>query len=251
MIPLRDNIPSRAKPYVVRVLIALNLFGFILQQIVDSHLLEFALRPAFLIGWWEGATLQVPIEVFAPHGAVNQLVEQVTPTFLSGVVPLITSQFLHADLFHLGANLLFLWIFADNVEGTLGHKRFLGFYLLCGVFAGLAHTFSTPTSTIPTVGASGAIAGVLGAYFVRFPHSRILTLIPIFFVPFLVEIPAVVFLGIWFALQIVTGLFGDPGQLAVWAHVGGVVAGFVLIRFIPQVRHRGPKPRYVQFERFP
>ncbi len=251
MIPLRDNIPSRAKPYVVRALIALNLFGFLLQQITDGHLFAFALRPAFLIGWWEGATLQVPVEVFGPHGVVNQLVEQITPTFLSGVVPLITSQFLHADLFHLGANLLFLWIFADNVEGTLGHKRFLGFYLLCGVLAGLVHTISDPTSTIPTVGASGAIAGVLGAYFVRFPHSRILTLIPIFIFPLLVEIPAVVFLGLWFALQISTGLFGDTGLLAVWAHIGGFVAGFVLIRFMPRVRRRGPRPRYVRFERMP
>ncbi|MGE0447447.1 MAG: rhomboid family intramembrane serine protease, partial [Vicinamibacterales bacterium] len=125
-----------------------------------------------------------------------------------------------------------LWIFGDNVEDRMGHGRFLAFYLLCGAAAALAQTYTNPTSLIPMVGASGAIAGVMGAYFVLYPHSRIVTLVPIFFFIQIVEIPAIFFLGIWFLMQFVNGLgsiavTADGGGVAFWAHVGGFVAGFI------------------------
>jgi membrane associated rhomboid family serine protease len=149
----------------------------------------------------------------------------------------ITSMFLHGGVLHFGGNMLYLWIFGDNVEDRMGHGRFVVFYLLSGLIAAMAHVWSDPTSVVPTIGASGAVAGVMGAYFVLYPHSRILTLIPIFFFIQIVEIPAVVFLGLWFLLQLVSGVgsallpagSGMTGGIAFWAHVAGFAAGAVLI----------------------
>ncbi len=225
MIPLRDDIPSRGRPHMVRLLILANLVGFALQQIFGREFTEaFALTPTSVVGWWQG------------DGKLSEAV--------ASVLPLLSSQFLHAGWLHLGSNLLFLWIFADNVEGEIGSGRFLGFYLVCGVLAGLCHVYFESTSSVPTIGASGAIAGVLGAYFVRFPHARVLTLVPIFILPLLIEIPAVIFLGLWFVLQILYVVTDTGGQMAVWAHAGGFVAGMVLVGVLPRVRQRGPKPRY-------
>ena len=148
-------------------------------------------------------------------------------------VAVLTSMFLHGGLLHFGANMLYLWIFGDNVEDRMGHGRFLAFYVLCGVAAALAQTAMNPDSIIPMIGASGAIAGVMGAYLVLYPHSRIVTLVPIFFFIQLIEVPAIFFLGLWFVLQFVSGVGsiasatgGEPaGGVAFWAHVAGFVAG--------------------------
>ena len=148
-------------------------------------------------------------------------------------VAVLTSMFLHGGLLHFGANMLYLWIFGDNVEDRMGHGRFLAFYILCGAAAALAQTAMNPDSIIPMIGASGAIAGVMGAYLVLYPHSRIVTLVPIFFFIQLIEVPAIFFLGLWFVLQFLSGVGsiasatgGEPaGGVAFWAHVAGFVAG--------------------------
>jgi membrane associated rhomboid family serine protease len=148
-------------------------------------------------------------------------------------VAVLTSMFLHGGLLHFGANMLYLWIFGDNVEDRMGHGRFLAFYILCGVAAALAQTAMNPDSIVPMIGASGAIAGVMGAYLVLYPRSRIVTLVPIFFFIQLIEVPAIFFLGLWFVLQFVSGVGsiasatgGEPaGGVAFWAHVAGFVAG--------------------------
>ncbi len=161
-----------------------------------------------------------------------------------GVVPadlawssVFTSMFLHGGWMHFLGNMLFLWIFGDNIEDRLGHGRFLVFYLLCGAVAAVAHVMSEPGSPIPTIGASGAVAGVMGAYFVLYPQSRILTLLPLFIFWQIIEVPAVVFLGLWFLLQLFSGVGtvlmatqGAPaGGIAFWAHVAGFGAGVVLV----------------------
>jgi membrane associated rhomboid family serine protease len=148
-------------------------------------------------------------------------------------VSLFTSMFIHGGVMHVGGNMLYLWIFGDNVEDRMGHGRFLVFYLLCGVAAALAQTITVPDSVVPMVGASGAIAGVMGAYFVLYPKSRIVTLIPLFFFFQVIEVPAIFFLGIWFLMQFLNGLGsiatttgrGSMGGIAFWAHVAGFVAG--------------------------
>lgn len=245
MIPLRDDVPCPLVPRVVRALLALNVLGYLVQLAAGPGFTErFALRPAVLVGWWHGEPVRIIQEVVGAGGRQVELAREWVPGFVESALPLLTSQFLHGDALHLASNLLFLWIFADNVEGELGHRWFLAFYLGCGVLAGLAHALFEPSSAVPTIGASGAIAGVLGAYFVRFPHARVLTLVPVLFIPVLLEVPAVVFLGLWFALQVLFGIAGSAGQLAVWAHVGGFVAGLALVGVLPRVMHRGPRPRY-------
>ena len=202
MIPLRDIIPSRTTPVVTISIIVLNVLVFVyelsLGRAVDAFTLYFGLVPA-AFSW----------------------------------VTVFTSMFLHGGLLHVAGNMLYLWIFGDNVEDRMGHGRFLVFYLLCGVAAALAQTITAPDSIVPMVGASGAIAGVMGAYFVLYPKSRIVTLIPLFFFFQVIEVPAILFLGIWFLMQflsgvgsIVTAVGSQPaGGVAVWAHVAGFVAG--------------------------
>src|SRR5215470_7526228 len=206
MIPLRDIIPSRTTPVVTIGLIALNVLVFMyelsLGRALDAFMLRYGLVPA-AFSW---------MNVF-------------------------TSMFLHGGFMHVAGNMLYLWIFGDNVEDRMGHGRFLVFYLLCGVAAALAQTITTPDSTVPMVGASGAIAGVMGAYFVLYPRSRIVTLIPLFFFFQVIEVPAIAFLGIWFLMQFISGVGsivstvgrggggGAIGGIAFWAHVAGFVAG--------------------------
>jgi len=202
MIPLRDIVPSRTTPVVTISIIALNVLVFVyelsLGRAVDAFTLYYGLVPA-AFSW--------------------------TNVF--------TSMFLHGSFLHVAGNMLYLWIFGDNVEDRMGHGRFLVFYLLCGVAAALAQTVTAPESAIPMVGASGAIAGVMGAYFVLYPRSRIVALIPIFFFFQVVEVPAIFFLGIWFLMQFVSGVgsivsvgqTAATGGIAFWAHVAGFVAG--------------------------
>jgi membrane associated rhomboid family serine protease len=220
MIPLRDNIPSRGIPFVNYVLIGTNILGFLFEVALGQNLFQF-------------------IHVF---GMVPERVITIVtgyPHLLHwAVLPFFTSIFLHGGWLHLLGNMLFLYIFGDNVESALGHARYLIFYLACGVAASLSHLALNPASTIPTVGASGAIAGVLGAYFLLFPAARVVTLVPIFFFIQVVEIPAFIFLGFWFLLQFLSGsaaLFSTQSSQGVawWAHIGGFVvgAGYTILRY--------------------
>jgi len=200
MIPLRDSVRASRVPVVTHGLLAANVLVF-------AH--EVRLGPAlepFLATW----------------GLVPRRLEPVT---------LLTSQFLHAGWLHLAGNLLYLHIFGDNVEDRLGRVRFAVFYLTCGVVAGLAQSLAHPGSGLPMVGASGAIAGVSGAYLWFFPRARVVTLVPVFLFVQVVELPAVVFLVVWFVWQVASGVStvgGGGGGVAFWAHVGGFVAGLGL-----------------------
>jgi membrane associated rhomboid family serine protease len=178
------------------------------------------------------------------YGAVPASIVRIGPWLISGrlmlateaVGSLVTSMFVHGGLLHLAGNMLYLWVFGDNVEDRLGPGRYLFFYLLTGVIGTATHVMTAPGSQIPLIGASGAIAGVLGAYFVTFPGSRVLTLIPIFLLLTTVEIPAVAFLAFWFILQLFNGVGSlSPGaaeSTAWWAHVGGFAAGALLMRVL-------------------
>jgi membrane associated rhomboid family serine protease len=200
MIPLRDVIPSRTVPVITVALIVVNALVFLLELSLGERALE-----RFVFTWG-----LVPAAFAWPA--------------------VLTSMFLHGGWAHFLGNMLYLWIFGDNVEDRFGHGRYAAFYVLCGAAAALLQTGLNPDSRVPMIGASGAIAGVLGAYFVMFPRSRVLTLVPIVFFVQLVELPAVLLLGFWFVLQLFSGL-GSIGQdanvggVAFWAHAGGFVAG--------------------------
>lgn len=179
-----------------------------------------------------GPSLRVAIQTFGLVPA-----EFVRGSGIERWLPIFTSMFLHGGLFHLFSNMLALWIFGDNVEDAMGHGRYLLFYLLVGTIAALTHVFLGPQSVIPTVGASGAIAGVLAAYFVMYPQATVNTLVFFFYFITVIRIPAIVFLGIWFVSQLFNGAFAlatantmqSTGGVAWWAHVGGFVAGLVLV----------------------
>lgn len=226
MIPLRDANPSRSVPVVTLALIALNCVVFFYELALPPAGLE---KLVFTFG-------MVPAKVtaFPTNPSIG---------FLDATVPFLTSMFLHAGWLHLIGNMWFLWIFGDNVEDYVGHLRFLLFYLLCGLAASVAHLAFNLNSTIPTVGASGAIAGVLGAYLLLFPGARILTLVPVVFV-WLTELPAYVILLYWFVLQVLQGTAtslaqtGPGGGVAWWAHVGGFVAGLALVKIVASRRRR-------------
>ena len=214
MIPLRDTIPSRRVPWIMRGLFVLNIAAFLLELRQGAVLEAFVHRFGVVPTQWR---------VAAPSDVLDW------PGLL---LTLFTSQFLHAGALHLGANMLYLWIFADNVEDRLGHIRFLILYLGSGVAAAVTQLLITPTSSLPMVGASGAIAGVLGAYLLLFPAARIVTLVPLGVFWDTVEIPAFVFLGLWFLLQWLNGLttigqVADLGGVAFWAHIGGFVGGMI------------------------
>lgn len=229
MIPLRDDNPRRTFPIVTYVLVALNVAAFLwelsLGQRLDRTLIEVAFIPAryWLPGNWG-------FDLFT----------------------IVLSMFLHGGLMHIGSNLLYLWIFGDNIEDRLGHFRYLLFYLLCGFLATMAHAVFSPGSRLPAIGASGAIAGVLGAYLILYPHARVMTLIPIFFFITVRELPAVLLLGVWFVLQLFSGVGSlgvrdaqDLGGVAYFAHIGGFVAGLVLIAVLGGLRaprRREPPP---------
>src|SRR5262245_64966191 len=201
MIPLRDVIPSRTVPYITVTIIILNALAWLLELSMDEHTLT---RFLFVYG-------VVPAAFSAPT--------------------LITSMFLHGGWAHIIGNMWYLWIFGDNVEDRLGHGRFVVFYLLCGIAAAMGQILIDPTSELPTIGASGAIAGVMGAYFVLYPHSRVLTLIPWIFIQ-IIEVPAIILLGFWFLMQFisagaiaVTANTHGGGGVAFAAHVAGFIVG--------------------------
>lgn len=223
MIPLRDSNRSQTFPLVNYTIIAANLMAF-LWQVSLGNRLEKAF---FLYGL-------VPIRYSDPAVASHF-------TTLEQILPFLTSMFLHGGILHLAGNMWSLYLFGDNVEDRLGHLRYLVFYVLCGLAAGLTHLFTNWSSHVPTIGASGAISGVMGAYLILFPGARILTLLPIFFFLQLIEVPAFVFLGLWFLMQILSAgaSSGQAGGVAWWAHIGGFVAGMALLKLSQLVPRAG------------
>lgn len=226
MIPLRDTIRARRLPVVTVAIIALNILIFIFQ---------ITLPPA---------GLQQFVTTFGIVPALQLQLFRQAPFSLETWVPMFTATFLHGGWFHLIGNMLYLWVFGDNVEDALGRARFVLFYLLTGLAGGLAHIISDPQSVIPTIGASGAVAGVLGAYFITYPHARVLALVPLLFIVTFIELPAVLFLFLWIALQLFYGIaaiLGTANMVAWWAHVGGFAAGMLLIKPLAG-RPRLPNP---------
>ena len=222
MIPLRDHNPAGISPFVTWGIMSVCVVVFLWQLSLDERGARGAVYalgaiPAVLFGH---ARLPPELSVIAPELSV------------------FTSMFMHGGWMHLIGNMLYLWIFADNVEASMGHLRFVVFYLLCGVAAVLAQALPDTTSQVPMIGASGAISGVLGAYLLLHPHARVLVLIPLGFLSQLVHLPAAWVLGLWFVLQLLSSLAAPAGQggVAFGAHIGGFVAGVALI---PLFKRRG------------
>jgi len=228
VIPLRDDNPTELKPVVTVTFILLNLAIWIWIQgagavdVVNASATMFGTRPCELTGGCEVEGLSWST--------------------------LITAMFMHGSWEHLLGNLLFLWVFGNNIEDSMGHLRFIVFYTFCGLAAGLAHVFMGPASLLPAVGASGAISGIMGAYIVLYPHARVQTWIPPLF---LVNIRAMFFLAYWLVLQLVMasqtfGAAGEEGGVAVWAHVGGFVAGVALIKLFEDPRLVEARKRHIK-----
>ncbi|MGB3135494.1 MAG: rhomboid family intramembrane serine protease [Nodosilinea sp.] len=221
MVPLKDYNPAQRTPYVTYGLIALNIVIFIYELSLPTYGLT-----SFFHAW-----------AVVPEEFSTSLSTGVSAINAEEWLTVITSQFLHGGFLHLAGNMLYLWIFGNNVEDQMGHGRFLLFYLLCGVLANLAQWFFAMGSEIPSLGASGAIAGVMGAYIFRFPQVRILTLVPLGPIPLPLRIPALFYLGLWFVQQAMYGVasLGAPamigmegGGIAYWAHAGGFAIGALL-----------------------
>jgi membrane associated rhomboid family serine protease len=232
ILPLKDDVPSRSIPIVTFLLIALNVVAFLYQaslgleprgqgiSAAEAFVFEFGVIPCRL-------TQSCP-------GILQRVADDLPHPWLT----VVSSMFLHGGLFHVGGNMLYLWIFGNNVEGTLGHGRFLLFYLVGGVAAAVAQTLVNPASQVPMIGASGAVSGVLGAYMLLFPHATILSLVAFGFFIRLVHVPALIVLGLWIIVQLVNGCFtyaartlghGESGGVAWFAHIGGFLAGLVLL----------------------
>ncbi len=206
MLPLRDTAQTRKLPIATLSLIVINAIVFVNQVMLPyDEALEFIYKYAFI-----------------PYRFIERL------GHIESFLPLFTSMFMHGDIIHIVSNMWSLWLFGDNVEDKMGAFHFIVFYILTGLIAGFAHFVFNPMSDVPTVGASGAIAGVMGAYFIMFPHSRILTLVP--FIPFFIRVPAPIFLLIWFISQVRSGIFGLVGGVAWWAHIFGFLAGMFLYK---------------------
>ncbi len=214
MIPIRDENPRRVFPLITLIVVAANVAVFVYQLTLHGNagrefLYEYGAVPALILS---GQNL---------HG-------------------IFTSMFVHGGLLHIGGNMLYLWIFGDNIEALCGHTRYLFFYLLCGLIAFLSQLLLEPTSQVPMIGASGAISGVLGAYAVRFPRARVHVLIPLFPIIWLwriFRIPAAIVLGFWFLMQIFSAAFSGPTGVAWWAHIGGFIGGVALIRLFERDRY--------------
>jgi membrane associated rhomboid family serine protease len=214
MFPIRDTIRSRSVPWANYGIIAINVLVFLFQTSLSE-------RGFYLFLQWFGLT-PAQFSLLRPFQWITVL----------------TSMFMHGGWFHLISNMWTLYIFGDNVEDRMGSMRYLSFYLLSGSVAAFTHIASSPGLSVPTVGASGAVAGVLGAYFLLFPSARVTTFIPIFFIPWLVDIPAFFYLGIWFFSQVANGLMVGAevmSGIAWWAHIGGFIVGLITVRvFAPR-----------------
>jgi len=222
LIPLRDENRSQTIPHITRILILVNIIVF--------------LPPLYSTFFPEDTTVSLFVELL--YNNFTMIPADILQR--KNLYTLFTSMFLHADIFHIGGNMLFLYIFGDNVEDAFGHFRYLLFYFVCGLAADFAHILSLTTSTelaIPTLGASGAISGVMGAYIIMYPRARIRTLILAYFIA-VVSVPAVFFLGFWFLLQLLYTWLDIGGGVAYWAHIGGFIAGMILALIIGKRRKR-------------
>lgn len=225
MIPLRDVNPTYRFPFVNYALIAINVLAFLFELSLEPNLFN---RFIYTFGVVP-ARLTAALHLFDVDAIV--------------IVSLFTSMFLHGGFMHLLGNMWFLHVFGDNVEDRLGHARYALFYVVAGLAAAFTQVVINPASQIPMVGASGAIAGVMGAYVFLYPHARVLTLIPIFFFMEMAVLPAYIFLGFWFMMQMVSGMLSlgiasDAGGVAWWAHIGGFACGAVLVPFLRRSRWR-------------
>lgn len=222
MLLLRDTVRARSLPLANWLLIAVNVLAFLFETTLAPRQLA-ALTRAFGL---------VPLRLVADPSVGQALT-------------VFTSMFLHGGWWHLISNLWVLYIFGDNVEDRMGHARYLLFYLLCGLAAALVHVLVSPSSRVPTIGASGAISGVMGAYLLLFPRARVVTLIPGFLLPWFVEVPALIFIGFWFVSQLFNGLFAlaategvhTYGGVAWWAHVGGFAVGLLTVKLFERRRY--------------
>ena len=223
MIPIRDTIESKTYPVVNNAIIATNVLFFLVQLAQGDRINQFIVTYGL-----------VPARYSVPQIAAYFSLGQQILSFFSFM-------FLHGGFWHLLGNMWSLYIFGDNVEDRLGPIRYLLFYLLCGFISGLSHLLINWHSQVPTIGASGAIAGVMGAYFLLYPGAKILTLIPIFFIPYFMQIPAFLFLGFWFVLQFISaaGSSGQAGGVAWWAHIGGFVFGMISLKLALKVPEFG------------
>lgn len=237
LIPIHDENPTRSLSWLTLALIALNVIAFIMEPSFGSppaprdaaSAEAFCRTTTFFYRWGtvpreitSGNQVPFPIE-----GCPSGIEVGDKSIYLS----LLTSMFLHGGFLHIAGNMLFLWVFGNNIEDRLGRFKYLIFYLVCGVAASLAHIYTNTQSVVPSIGASGAVAGLLGAYLVLFPHARITTIVPLFFFLQVVRLPAVVVLGLWFVYQFFIGAAQQIGEAGVaWmAHVGGFVTGLILI----------------------
>ncbi len=223
MFPLRDTTPCRSYPYVNNALLAINIVVYLYQLGMGDSLPRFFYQYGL-----------VPARYFVP--ALAQY-------FSAGeqALSLVSFMFLHGGFMHLLGNMWMLYIFGDNIEDRLGPLRYVLFYLLCGLASGISHMVLNAGSNVPVVGASGAIAGVMGAYFILYPAARILTLVPILIIPYFIEIPAFVFLGIWFVMQFLNASFGAgaAGGVAWWAHIGGFIFGILFLKMFQTLPESG------------
>ncbi|HUJ41233.1 MAG TPA: rhomboid family intramembrane serine protease [Candidatus Acidoferrales bacterium] len=228
MIPLRDRNPSSTRPVVNVALIVVNTAAFLYELTLPSR----AEQAFFMLHALVPARVEYLLS--GPHVSLQ-----------AAALPFLTSMFLHGGWLHLIGNMWFLWVFGDNVEDRLGHFSYLCFYLFCGFGSGLAHVMMNLGSNVPSLGASGAISGVLGAYIVLYPRAKVLTLMPLIVFWFTVELPAFVILGYWFLIQFFSGItsVGNSmgGGVAYWAHIGGFVIGVAMVKIWPS---RPQRPRF-------
>ena len=214
MIPIRDTIPCYSLPLVTWVLMGINIIVFVVMHIMPENVMH-----SFVYQYG-----MVAARYTHPEWAIHNLFPQ--DYYLS----FFTSMFLHGGWIHIIINMMFLWIFADNIEDRMGRGRFIIFYLLCGLIATYIQFYSNPDAVAPVVGASGAIAGVLGAYFFLYPFARIVIWVPLFFLPIFFEMPAIAFLGFWVIIQLQQATTSVSADVAWWGHLGGFIAGVILFR---------------------
>lgn len=244
MIPLRDNVPASRRPVVTQAIVIACSVVWLVQLARPELVYELGMVPARVFD--PTAPLRVPVS-----STRYALVD--APAAVPDWFTLLTCTFLHGGWFHFLGNMLFLWIFGDNVEDRLGRPGFVGFYLGCGIAASAAHLLISPDSAVPTIGASGAIAGVMGGYMLLYPRARVEVLIFLFFIIDIVSLPAVFFLGFWFVLQFIQGTqslrVSHGGGVAFWAHIGGFVAGVLVVLLLKQNGWLRPERIATPFQR--
>lgn len=238
MIPLRDDNPTEIRPVVTIGFLLASVVVFLNQVTLgrgagEAFVYQYGAIPAVVFGY---AELPTELGAISPYGS------------------LVTSMFLHGGWMHLIGNMLYLWIFGNNIEDVMGHGRFIVFYFSCGILAALSHAAIDPVSTIPMVGASGAISGILGAYLLLYPRAQVLVLVPLGFFSQMIYIPASIVLGLWFVMQVLSGgmsLGTGGGGVAFFAHIGGFLAGVLLIGLFkhPHVKFFNPPHRHARYWR--